>query len=186
MLGTRLTAPSETTPPGQPIAALRATGARRVVGAVVQAALGVILLWLSVTVEGGTIMRLFFVLLGGFVLWQTLALYRATGISIVLTEEGLFEDTGNVIARLDNIRKVDRSFFAVKPSNGFSIALVEPGPRAWRPGLWWRIGRRVGVGGTTSGKAARDLADVITVLKSEEGAELVAAARAAQSEDPGR
>ena len=65
---------------------------------------------------------------------------------------------------MGNIASVDRGAFAFKPSNGFTVRLKSPAPRAWLPGLWWRLGRRVGVGGATPGKAARDMADVITIL----------------------
>ena len=71
------------------------------------------------------------------------------------------DSDGTVIARLDNIEKVDRSAFAMKPSNGFLIILKEPGPRVWRPGLWWRLGRRVAVGGVTNGAHTRPMADMM-------------------------
>jgi hypothetical protein len=54
---------------------------------------------------------------------------------------------------------VARGALAFKPSNGFPVTLRARGPFVWEPGLWWRIGRRVGVGGVTPGTPARFMAE---------------------------
>ena len=147
--------------------------------------LGALLIAIGLIVEP-SLSSLLLVAIGAAVVWQALVFYRATSAALVLTEEGLFDTNGAELARLDNIAKVDRGFFAFKPSNGFMILLKKPRERVWRPGLWWRFGRRVGVGGATSGKAARDMADVIAILQTDRGAELIASARAdAKDQDKG-
>jgi hypothetical protein len=35
---------------------------------------------------------------------------------------------------------------------------------AWVPGLWWRIGKRVGVGGVTPSQPARYMAEVMSAM----------------------
>lgn len=162
-----------------PIAALSVSAARRYFGSGVQLALGVLLVYIAVVMpEGGVFGRGVLLALGGLFFWLGYGYYVATQHGLVLTEDGLFESDGSAVIALQNIEKVDRGFFAFKPSNGFLIKGKEPMPRSWKPGLYWRLGRRIGVGGATSGKAARDFADVISILLTDRGAELIAQARA--------
>lgn len=137
---------------------------RRGVAAGTQAILGLIVLLLAVRIEAGFFERGLIALLGLAALWQAERLWRATGHSLVLTRGALSDDTGRVIAALSDIERVDRGFFAFKPSNGFLIRLKHPAPRGWCPGLWWRFGRSVGVGGATNGRAAREMADLIAFV----------------------
>ena len=37
-----------------------------------------------------------------------------------------------------------------------------PAARRWEPGLWWRIGRRIGVGGVTPASQSKVMADLIS------------------------
>lgn len=85
----------------------------------------------------------------------------------MLTTTGLYDHTGAAIAPLDNIDKVDRALFTFKPSNGFLVRLKTPGPRAWQPGMWWRVGTRVGVGGVTSGAATKIVADTLSMMVAD-------------------
>jgi hypothetical protein len=66
-----------------------------------------------------------------------------------------------MIVPIDQIRSVERGVFAFKPSNGFTIRLKSKAPAAWQPGLWWRAGRSVGVGGVTSSTPAKFMAEQI-------------------------
>jgi len=36
-------------------------------------------------------------------------------------------------------------------------------PRAWSPGMWWRMGRRVGIGGTVAAGPAKFMAEQIAL-----------------------
>jgi hypothetical protein len=83
-----------------------------------------------------------------------------------LTVDGLFDTGGRCLARWEDIDRIDKGTFAFKPSNGFLIVLKRPGPRGWAPGLWWQIGRRVGVGGVTPRQSARFMAETM-VLRLE-------------------
>lgn len=100
------------------------------------------------------------------VFWVAWSLWRATAFRLVLTEEALIEEAldgtpGRVLCQLDDIAGVERGTFAFKPSNGFVVRLKTPAPRAWAPGLWWRFGKRVGVGGVTPSGQGKAMADVI-------------------------
>ena len=120
--------------------------------------------------EGGWGVRGFFALAALVSGWAAYQLWRGGRRAVLLTEAGLVEDTGDVIAPFDAIKKVDRSPFATKPSNGFIVHLTEPAERGWRFGLWWRLGKRVGIGGLTSGADGRLMADLLTMrLRERDG-----------------
>lgn len=161
-----------------PIAILGVSAPRRYFALAVQLALGVLLIGVALTLpEPAPMVQGVMIIIGALVLWRTRALFAATSLTIILDESGLMDSSGRQICALDNIASVDRGAFAFKPTNGFLVRLKEAEPKGWVPGLWWRFGRRVGVGGATSGKAARDMADVISLLLTEQGAELIASTR---------
>ena len=131
--------------------------------------LGALLIYVAMAKPPGMLVwQVFLLVIGGFALWFSIHMWQATGHVLTLTEDALTDSDGTVIARLDEIEKVDRSPFAMKPSNGFVIFLKEPAPRAWRPGLWWRMGRRVAIGGVTSGAATKPVADMMAARLTQE------------------
>jgi hypothetical protein len=87
----------------------------------------------------------------------------ATGGGLVLTADGLCDGSDRVIARWEEIAGIGRGPFAMKPARGFALCLRAPGPVAWVPGLWWRVGRRLGVGGLTDARATRAAAEAIAL-----------------------
>jgi hypothetical protein len=97
----------------------------------------------------------------GYRMWQW------SGRAIELTDDGLRMSDGTVLARLEDIHSVDRSFFAFKPSNGFLVTLKTRYPTKWAPGLWWRIGKRIGIGGLTSGAEGKIMADTLATMIAE-------------------
>ncbi|RVV98642.1 hypothetical protein EKE94_06940 [Mesobaculum littorinae] len=101
--------------------------------------------------------------LGVGALVLAVALWRATASSVVLTDAGLAQSDGRPIAAMSQIEAVERGMFAFKPSNGFLLRLGEGGSVAWAPGLWWRLGRRVGVGGVTGAPASRAMAEMLAL-----------------------
>lgn len=111
--------------------------------------------------------RLFFVLLGTGVLWSGNKLRLSTLDGLVLTRDALMTASGRRLAAIDNVETVERGVFAFKPSNGFLIRLKASDGSGWSPGLWWKTGRRIGVGGTLSGGQSRSLADLMAVLLVE-------------------
>ena len=88
----------------------------------------------------------------------------------LLDETGLRQEDGTPIAPLDDIASIDRALFSFKPSNGFLIRLRAPLGRAWVPGMWWRIGRRVGIGGVTGGAETKMMADALSMMVAERDA----------------
>ncbi len=109
-------------------------------------------------------LQLMLIALGVGALILCMKLYSATSRGLVLTEQSLSDTDGRLLATLDEIRKVDRGTFAFKPSNGFVLHLKERRPGAWEPGLWWRRGRVVGVGGAISSAEGRHMADLLSAM----------------------
>lgn len=105
--------------------------------------------------------RLYLLAFGALTLWLTWRLWQATARQIVLTPEGLFDTEGRCLCPIDNIESVERGVFAFKPSNGFLVHMKAPMPRGWAPGLWWSVGRRLGIGGVTPAAHGRLMADLL-------------------------
>lgn len=105
--------------------------------------------------------------LAGACLWQAQWNLRVTSLGLYVTRQGIFDTSGQQIVALSNIMELDRGVFAFKPSNGFLLRLDEPEPAAWAPGLYWRLGRRLGIGGATNPAQTRKLAETIEILLME-------------------
>ena len=125
--------------------------------------LGGLTVWIAASARGGLSGTLALVLIGLVALAAGEALRRSSLRRIVLDERGLSDSAGARLADWGDIERVERGAFALKPSNGFVLLCRERGPRGWVPGLWWRFGRRVGVGGVLPGHATRAMADAIAV-----------------------
>ena len=110
--------------------------------------------------------RLFLLANGAVALWLSRRMWLVSARGLVLTEAGLREEGegGRWLAPIEAVRGVERGAFAFKPSNGFLLRLAAPGPRAWSPGVWWRVGRRVGVGGVLRAAEARAAADALHLM----------------------
>ncbi|ARC89582.1 hypothetical protein [Rhodovulum sp. MB263] len=147
------------------LATLRVSQIRRVIGLGVLVALAGLLIQIGmVHPPEGIGYRVLLLGMGAGALALAELMRRATARRLILTGAGLFDDTGREIARIERITGLDRGMLAFKPSNGFSLSLTEPLPRAWAPGVWWRFGRRVGVGGVTSAGEAKAMAEILTAL----------------------
>lgn len=96
-------------------------------------------------------------------------LRRATSLSLELTADDLRDSSGRILVKVADIKAVERGSFAFKPSNGFLLVTSTRSARAWAPGLWWRVGRRVGVGGVLPSGQAKFMAEVISHLISQRG-----------------
>ena len=146
------------------LATLHASPPRRVLGVGMQAGLGLLLLYIAFATPPALVWQVFLIVVGLGSLWMAQRMWQVTALHLVLTREALCDSEGTVLARIDNIASVERGPFALKPSNGFMIKTIAPQARGWQPGVWWRIGRRVAVGGVTPGSQAKPMADIIAIL----------------------
>jgi hypothetical protein len=147
---------------------LEVSQGRRIFGVFAIAGLGLILLYIAAAFPPSSILSLaFLVLIGGFFVWASYRLFRSSDNTILLTRETISTASGRVLCRLDEIAKVDRGFFAFKPSNGFLILLNEKGPRSWAPGMWWSFGKHIGLGGVTSPRQSKEMVSILQMLVAE-------------------
>lgn len=142
---------------------LEPSAGRRVLALGVLYLLGCLLVWLALARPPAIGWAAFLVAMGALALLAAEALRRATAHSVEMTIEGLRDTAGRTLALWEDIERVERGPFAFKPSNGFVLVLRTAAPRGWAPGLWWRIGRRVGVGGVTPQRMGRFMAEQIAV-----------------------
>lgn len=150
------------------LATLHVSTARRVAGI---SALVVFALLLLVIVlirpPSGLIGKVFLVGLGGVALIWAHKMYGATQIRLELTKTELRNSDGMILAKIEDISGVEHGAFAFKPSSGFLVKLNKPAPRAWAPGVWWRFGRNIGVGGVTNAREGKYMAEILTALLLE-------------------
>lgn len=140
------------------------TFGRRVVALAAYYGLAVVLVWLAFSSSLGVFAVILLIGLGIFILLTAESVRRSTRYGVKLTTQGLADTSGREIVTWDEIARIDKGTFAVKPSNGFSIVLKEAGPRSWSPGLWWRMRRRVGIGGVLAGPQTRTMAEQMALL----------------------
>lgn len=149
------------------LAVVEASAPRRWLALVMLVALGVLLIYVALMTPPPLMWQVFLIALGAGSLWMAQSMYAATSGRVELTDSEVRTGTGEVIARIEDIEQVERGAFAFKPSNGFLIRTRVPAARAWRPGLWWRLGRRIGVGGVTPGSQTKFMAEMISAMLAE-------------------
>jgi hypothetical protein len=149
------------------LAVARASAGRRFLGLSALAALGVLLIYVAFATPPTFVLQAFLIAVGGGALWLADAMRRATANCVELTETELRDSDGTVIARIEDIEGLDRGVFAFKPSNGFLIKVARKSDNHWRPGLWWRLGRRIGVGGVTPGNQTKVMSELLAVIMAK-------------------
>ena len=150
------------------IAVLCPSPARRAVGIGMLIALGGLLVYMGLSTLEAPAAGLVIIALGMSALWAGHRVWIATKSSLELMDSGLYSSDGSTIAEIDNVARVDLGIFALRPSGGFQIVLKSPMHRSWKPGLWWRFGTRVGIGGVTPKAEAKAMAEALAALVQEQ------------------
>jgi hypothetical protein len=144
------------------LAILRPAPARRVALVVVTGLMGGMLILVGLDApSGGLALRGAFLFGGVGAFWAGWRVWQATAVDLVLTTQDLRQSDGRVICTLADIEKVERGLAALRPATGFALQLRRAQSFGWVPGLWWRRGTRVGVGGMTTRASSKALAEVI-------------------------
>ncbi|WP_037254535.1 hypothetical protein [Roseobacter sp. SK209-2-6] len=146
------------------LAKIEASGVRRVMGVGMLGCIGLVLIYIAMSTPPSVGWLAFLLIVGFAALWLSWRMWQATAFHIELTETELRSSDGSLIAEVAEIEALDRGFFAFKPSNGFLIRLSSRGPRAWFPGLWWRAGRRIGIGGVTPGSQSKAMSEILAAM----------------------
>lgn len=126
------------------------------------AGLGMVLFWIVFAGRPAMIYQVLFLIMGGLSLYLADRLRRVGQDRIILTDTVLKLQSGPVLTSLDNIDTVERGAFAFKPPNGFLVKLKEPVQPGWAPGLWWKRGKVIGVGGVVPAGQSRAMAELIS------------------------
>ena len=159
-------------PPNEVLVTLAASPIRRGLGVGGLALLGLILLFVAASGRDSFFATLTIALAAVIALLLAYRMFNATAATLELRGSGLYTSDGRIVAAIDNVQEIEMGVFAFKPSNGFVIFLNQPMVRSWNPGLWWRIGRRVGVGGVTSRAEGKVMAEAMTLLVHDNSAKL--------------
>jgi len=137
---------------------------RFLIGLFAIAALALFLLWAAVASDPGMLWRVTLLLASALSAYGAQKLARSGQVTLELTDTVLQETNGGpILARVDDIVGVDRGALAFKPSNGFLLHLGTRSSWTWVPGIWWRWGRMVGVGGVVSAHEAKLVAETISM-----------------------
>jgi hypothetical protein len=149
------------------LAVVEASTVRRWMGVIMLAGLGGLVIYVALATPPKLGWQIFLIIVGILALWMADKMRRATEHRIELTETELRSSDGQLIALVSEIQVIDRGVFAFKPSNGFMVRTALPQSRAWRPGLWWRMGRRIGVGGVTSAGQTKAMSEILSALMAQ-------------------
>ena len=153
------------------LATVRASAGRRILGIGLLSLLAVMVIYVAITTPPSLGWQIFLIALGAGALMIANAMRKSTSETLELTRTELRDSAGVVLARMEDVEGIDRGAFAFKPSNGFLLRLSQPYTRAWQPGLWWRAGRRIGVGGMTPGRQTKFMSEIIAVMIAEHAEE---------------
>ena len=152
-----------------PIVTISSSPVRRMFSIGILMLLGGMLIYLAFAVPLASVARqIGLIVIGIGVLILGDKLRRSTALSIVLSESGISDSSGRQLCRMEDIAGIDRGAFAIKPANGFMLRTKNPLGRHWSPGLWWRFGRRIGVGGATSCSESKMMAEVIAMRLAQD------------------
>jgi hypothetical protein len=149
---------------------------RRLFGVVVLCISALVMLnFIFADITQSAMLKVILLVMSVIFLWQAQANLRFANAALILKRDGLFDNQGQQICSLSNIAEVDRGWFSFKPSNGFLLRLHDSGGLKWSPGLYWRIGKYLGVGGAISPSQTKEMSDKILLLKQEieQGVELI-------------
>lgn len=149
------------------LAQVTASAGRRVLGIGMLAVLAILVIYVAMASPPALGWQVFLIALGVTALMIAQAMWKATQHTLELTRTELRDDTGHVLVLLEDVSSIDRGAFAFKPSNGFLLRLKKPYARDWRPGLWWRVSRRIGVGGMVPMRPTKFMAETIALLLAE-------------------
>ncbi|WP_171130255.1 MULTISPECIES: hypothetical protein [unclassified Ruegeria] len=149
------------------LATVDASAPRRWIGVVMLVVISVLVIYVALATPPELAWQVFLLVIGGATLWLAQRMWSATADGLELTATELRTRSGRVICRIEDVVSVDRGVFAFKPSNGFLIRVATSEGNAWAPGLWWRLGNRVGVGGVTAASKTKFMSELLTAMLSE-------------------
>lgn len=146
----------------QSLQELRASKIRRVLACGVLVVIGGMFWWVGMQDDQmGWPSRAMMAGFGALWLWGAFELWRGTAGAVILNDTGIVDSSGAQVTSIENIAAIERGIVSMKPSHGMLLKLSESGSAKWVPGLWWRLGARVGIGGLTAKRDTRLFAEAL-------------------------
>ncbi|SLN31402.1 hypothetical protein [Ruegeria meonggei] len=146
------------------LATIKASGPRRWLGVGMLSVVGGLSIFVALANPPEPQWVLFLLVVGAAAFWLAYRMWSATNEWIELTETELRTGAGHLIANVEDIETVDRGVFAFKPSNGFLVKTRSSARYHWAPGLWWRLGRRIGIGGMTAAAENKFMSEILSAM----------------------
>ena len=112
---------------------------------------------------GYTVYESLFLLVGLILIFVSWRIGRARLTGIKLTKSGIYDLNDVKLCAILDINYIDRRTFAIKPANGFIIHLKNSAKSFWIPGLCWRIGKRLAIGGMLSKQECKAFANLLEI-----------------------
>ena len=97
-------------------------------------------------------------------LWLKRFLNRYSKIGFLINELGMFNLDESLIFKMDEIERIDVSPYTFKSANGFIILLKTKSSFKFIPGLYWRLGNRISIGGLVSKNESKFLSTTLLEL----------------------
>lgn len=144
------------------LATVEASQPRRWTGVAMLMIVGMLVVYMAMSSPMAPAWKAFLIVVGVLALWMADRMRRATAYRLELTETELRSSEGITLARVEDVVSVERGMFAFKPSNGFLLTVSAKADRAWRPGIWWRLGRRIGIGGVTPASQTKMMSEILS------------------------
>ncbi len=149
------------------LATVQASSPRRWTGVTMLATVGALVIYVALATPPEIGWQVFLLVIGGASFWLAQRMWFATQDAIELTRSQMRTRSGKVICEVADIETVERGAFAFKPSNGFLVSTRTVAKNTWEPGLWWRLGRRIGVGGMTAAAETKFMSEMLSALLLE-------------------
>lgn len=149
------------------LAIVKASSPRRWIGVAMLITVGAMVIYVALAAPPEPAWQVFLLIVGAGSFWLAHRMWHATSDRIELTETELRTASGRVLAAVQDIERVERGVFAFKPSNGFLVTTYQAGQKSWAPGLWWCVGRRIGIGGMTAASETKFMSEVLSAMIAE-------------------
>lgn len=167
--------------PDEVIFQLHPSPVRRYLGVASLALVSAVALRLGLESEASDGGRMLLMLIGALGFYANYRFWKSTHDGLELTPTELRETGGRRVMAVADIRAIERELFGViRPTNGFVIAHHGRYPSGFKPGLWWRIGGRVGIGGLTPSGEGKAMAELLLSLVDRQMADAGATPRKPQ------
>ena len=155
----------ETAGPDEVLITVKPANARRAIGVGAQVALATLLIWFGFVGDGQLAARIALIGAGSLLLFAARFIWISSGRSLELTMTTLREvPTNRLLTRVDDVSAVERGMQVLKPSNGLIVRTKTPNERTYAPGLWWRAGKIIAIGGMMNAGQGKAMAEILQVL----------------------